>query len=480
MARHSFPPVIVSDIVAALGATARIDGPESTVVTGITQSSGDVRPGDLFCCVRGGTHDGHRFAHDALAAGATALLVDSEIGIVPPTVTVIHVENVRPVLGAIASSVFGHPSRSLRMVGVTGTNGKTSTVEMIGSILRAAGRKVLVMGTLTGVRTTPEAIDLHASLADAVRDGVQDVVMEVSSHALDQDRVRGVTFAAGVITNVTRDHLDYHGTEEAYFAAKAKLFEPGLSERGVVNRDDPRCRLIHDVGAIPMLTFGLDDARDAVVEVDHVEFTWRSRRVVLHMGGAFTVSNALAAITTAIDVLGVDMDAVVRGCESMTGVRGRFESVANDSGVSVVVDYAHTPDGLQSVLSSARSVTEGRVIVVFGCGGERDQGKRPLMGAVASEHADEVWVTSDNPRGEDPEGIIDEIMAGASGAGHVHRKADRAEAIASAISGARRGDIVVVAGKGHEQTQEIRGVHTPFSDVDVARSALDAREGDAS
>lgn len=479
MARHSFPPVQVRDIVAVLGPTAGVVGDDSSIVTGITQDSGAVRAGDLFCCVRGRTHDGHRFAHDAIAAGATALLVDSEIGMVPRTVTVIHVENVRPVLGAVASLVFGNPAGSLRMIGVTGTNGKTSTVEMIGAILRADGRNVKVMGTLTGIRTTPEAIDLHALLAEAVRDGVRDVVMEVSSHALDQDRAKGITFAAGVITNVTRDHLDYHGTEEAYFAAKAKLFEPGISERGVVNRDDPRCRLLQDVGAIPMVSFGEDDAVDKVVTVDEVRFTWRGNRVVVPMGGNFTVLNALAAITTAHDVLGVDADVIVRGCQTVRGVSGRFESVPNDTGVSVVVDYAHTPDGLQSVLDSARSLTAGRVIVVFGCGGERDQGKRPLMGAVAAEHADEVWVTSDNPRGEDPESIIDEIIAGLSGVEHVHRQADRAEAIASAISGARRGDIVVIAGKGHEQTQEIRGVHTPFSDVDVARSALDAREGDA-
>ena len=451
-------------------------GNGSTVVSGLTQDSRSVEPGDVYCCVRGRSVDGHRFIPDAIQRGAVAVLVDSPVEIIDAGIVVVSVSNVREVLGLIASRAFAFPASSLTMVGITGTNGKTSTAEILASILRADGKKVAVFGTLTGERTTPEAIDLQAQLAEARDAGVTHVVMEVSSHALDQARVKGIEFAVGVLTNITRDHLDYHGTEENYFAAKAKLFEPGVSRIGVVNSDDLRGRLLMDVGAIPMRSYSHGDALDPVVMVSRVEFTWNGVKFSIPMGGRFTLMNSLAAITAA-DELQIPHDSMVAGCASLEGVPGRFESIANDLGIGIIVDYAHTPDGLAEVLTSARALSSERVIVVFGCGGNRDHGKRPLMGDVAHRLADVVIVTSDNPRTENPALIIEDVIAGMPQDHGAFMIIDRADAIASAISSARRGDIVVIAGKGHEATQDIGGVLTPFSDVEVAQTIVREKEG---
>lgn len=474
MSRQSCSEIEISLLVASVEAS--ISGNPSTVVSGLTQDSRSVQPGDLYCCVRGRTFDGHQFINDAVERGAVAVLVDSPVETIASHVVVISVPNVREVLGPIASAAFGNPASSLTMVGITGTNGKTSTAEILASILRAEGKKVVVFGTLTGERTTPEAIDLQAQLAEARDASITHVVMEVSSHALDQLRVKGIEFAVGVLTNITRDHLDYHGTEENYFAAKAKLFASGVSKVGVVNADDLRGRLLMDVGAIPMRAYSLDDAVDPVVLVSRVEFTWKGMKFSIPMGGRFTLMNALAAITAA-DELHVSREAMVAGCASLEGVPGRFESVPNDQGIGIVVDYAHTPDGLIEVLNSARALSTERVIVVFGCGGNRDHGKRPLMGEVAHRLADVVYVTSDNPRTENPELIIDDVLAGMPENHGAIAVVDRAEAITSAILGARRGDIVVIAGKGHESTQDIGGVLTPFSDVEVARLVVERKVG---
>jgi UDP-N-acetylmuramoyl-L-alanyl-D-glutamate--2,6-diaminopimelate ligase len=289
--------------------------------------------------------------------------------------------------------------------------------------------------------------------------------------------VSGVIFDLAVLTNVDRDHLDFHGTEEAYFAAKAKLFDPRQSLRGVVNIDDARGRLLRDVQPIEMTTFSMGDISDMVVEVDHVRFVWRNEVVEVPLGGIFTVMNALAALTAATE-MGVDHKMATRGLAMLSPITGRFESVPNSVGVGVIVDYAHTPEGLTVLLETSRTLAHERVIVVFGCGGDRDQGKRPLMGRIASELADVVVITSDNPRGENPESIIDEIMAGISQGQHaeIFREVDRSQAITSAISMAKHGDIVVLAGKGHELTQEVGGVQFPFSDVEKARDALRQKE----
>jgi UDP-N-acetylmuramoyl-L-alanyl-D-glutamate--2,6-diaminopimelate ligase len=475
VSRYSISPISASALSAATASSVVLSGADATI-SGITQDSRSVTEGDLFCCVRGESFDGHLFAHEAISRGASALLVDSPVEGVPESVAVMRVPNVRDVLGLYASAAFAFPSRALTTVGITGTNGKTSTASIIASILRADGKSVEVMGTLTNVRTTPEAIDLQAFLHDCVEKGVTHVVMEVSSHALDQHRVTGVMFDVAVFTNLSRDHLDYHKTDEAYFAAKAKLFTPQQSVLGVMNSDDPRGQLLLDVAAIPMVPFAQSDVSDATIRVDSVSFRWKDLVIALPMGGGFTLMNALAAIT-ACDQLGVPAEALIDGCASLGQIPGRFQSVPNELGFSVVVDYAHTPDGLQQVIESARAVCANKLIVVFGCGGDRDAGKRPLMGAAA-QGADIVIVTSDNPRSEDPAVIMEQIVRGISPEScEIHVEGDRARAIASAISMAGRGDIVVIAGKGHEATQEVAGVHYPFNDVDVAKSALSHKKG---
>ena len=470
-------PTPISLVALCAAVDAELKNADGVVVGGMSQDSRHVQPGDLYCCVRGEKFDGHQFVNQAIAAGAVALLVDNPLDNVPFGIAVVQVSDVRSVLGVIASEGFGHPSKTLTMVGITGTNGKTSTAAILGSILQADGRDVRVLGTLTGERTTPEAIALQSILCESVSNGVTHVVMEVSSHALHQGRVNGIQFAVSVFTNFARDHLDFHGTEENYFAAKALLFTPSLCKVGVINIDDPRGQLIVDVGNVQTIPFSREDATEVDLGVDYTRFIWRHTQLVVPMGGKFTLMNALAAATAA-DVLEVPLTSIAQGCSSLIPVSGRFESVKNDLGIGVIVDYAHTPDGLAEVLSTARELTTGDVITVFGCGGNRDHGKRPLMGEIAARMATRVYVTSDNPRNEDPQMIVDEILSGISEPKRsaVHVEIDRAIAITSAISVARRGDIVVIAGKGHETTQEINGVLSPFSDVRIAAQALEERK----
>jgi UDP-N-acetylmuramoyl-L-alanyl-D-glutamate--2,6-diaminopimelate ligase len=362
------------------------------------------------------------------------------------------------------------------MTGITGTNGKTSTAYILGEILKANGSTVLIVGTLTGERTTPEAIDLQHQLREFADAGGTHVVMEVSSHGLAMGRVNAILFDVAVFTNLGRDHLDFHGTYENYFAAKAQLFTPALAQHAVINADDKHGQLLIDVCEVGVTTFGRADADDVRVDVGSVDFGWNSLAVHLSMGGEFSLYNALAAMTAA-QILGVPDSVIVNGCMQVAGVPGRFQSVSNDDGIGVVVDYAHTPESLEGVLHSARLLTDGRIIVVFGCGGDRDAGKRSVMGEIASRLSDVVYVTSDNPRSEDPSAIIEEIMKGTkSNTAVVQSNVDRAEAIHIAVSEARIGDIVVIAGKGHESTQETRGVVVPFDDVEVARMALLSRK----
>jgi len=476
VSRYLVAPIKVEDLISSVD-TVVVHNPD-VVISGITQDSREVHPGDLYCCIKGDSFDGHAFAGDAIAGGAVALLVENNLENIPEGVAVIKVHSVREVVGAIASKAFGEPSTKLTVVGITGTNGKTSTAAMLSTILVHAGFTVNTVGTLTGERTTPEAIDLHALFHQNVKDGVTHVVMEVSSHALALHRVTGMTFDIAVLTNVGRDHLDFHGTEEAYFAAKAKLFNPRQSRRGVINIDDARGRLLLDVQPIEMVTFSLGDITEITVEFDHVSFLWRNEVVDVPLGGIFTVMNALAALTAAYE-MGLDAQVVAKGLKDMTPITGRFESVDNDMGIGVIVDYAHTPEGLSVLLETTRGLTQGRVVVVFGCGGNRDQGKRPLMGRIAAELADVVVITSDNPRNENPDVIIEQIMSGiaSDSPGQVFCEVDRNAAITSAISMAKHGDIVVLAGKGHEMTQEVNGVLYPFSDMEKAQDALRGRKG---
>jgi UDP-N-acetylmuramoyl-L-alanyl-D-glutamate--2,6-diaminopimelate ligase len=450
----------------------------AVAVTGVTHDSRAVEQGALFCCIRGERADGHAFAADAVEAGAVAVLAEHEVH-APGAVQVI-VADTRRAMGPMAAAFYGDPSRSLSVVGITGTGGKTTTTHLLGSVFEAADRPAGVIGTLTGERTTPEAPELQRLLAAFREEGKQAVVMEVSSHALAFHRVDGTWFEVAVFTNLSRDHLDFHHTMEEYFAAKARLFTPQLAGRAVVNLDDPRGRLLADAAVVPTVGYSLADADAVEIGAAESRFRWRGAELRVPLGGRFNVSNALAAATAAAE-LGIDPATIAAGLDAAAPVPGRFELVEAGQPFRVVVDYSHKPDGLVQVLQTAREVAadDGRVLVMFGCGGDRDRTKRPHMGAVASELADLVVVTSDNPRSEDPQAIIAEIVAGITdpsareAEGTLVVEPDRRTAIAAALDRARPGDVVVLAGKGHETTQTIGDRVVPFDDREVARRLLE-------
>ncbi|HVM01727.1 MAG TPA: UDP-N-acetylmuramoyl-L-alanyl-D-glutamate--2,6-diaminopimelate ligase [Acidimicrobiales bacterium] len=446
--------------------------PASVEVASVAHDSRAVRPGALFCCLRGASFDGHDFAPAAVEAGAVALLCER---LLPVGVVQARVADARVAMAPAAAAAAGHPSRRLEVVGITGTNGKTTTAELLAAVLRAAGRPTGVIGTLTGPRTTPEAPDLQAALAAQLAAGARAVALEVSSDALVQHRVDATWFGAVAFTNLSPEHLNTHGDMESYFGAKASLFDPGRAPLGVVNADDAWGRRLLDAAPLPaMVPYSLAAAEGLELGPFGARFAWEGRPVALRLGGRFNVSNALCAATVARE-LGVAAEAVAEGLSSFAGVPGRFERVAAGQPFAVVVDYAHTPAALEQVLEAARAEAgEGRVLVVFGCGGERDRAKRPLMGAAAARLADVVVLTSDNPRGEDPGAILDEVRAGAAGARSLVVEPDRRAAIAGAIAGAAPGDVVVVAGKGHEAGQTAGGRTEPFDDRRVARAALAA------
>jgi UDP-N-acetylmuramoyl-L-alanyl-D-glutamate--2,6-diaminopimelate ligase len=457
--------------LSELGLLATVIGDSATEVVALTMDSRRVTPCTLFACVPGQTRDGHDFASAAVAGGATALLTERALELNVPQLVV---SSVRRALGPVADAFYGHPSRGLTVVGVTGTNGKTTTCALLQGVLEAHGWVTDTIGTLTQSRTTPEAPDLQEHLAAWWRGGGQAVAMEVSSHALAQHRVDAVRFAAGVFTNLTPEHLDYHRSMGDYFAAKALLFEPGRVGVAVVNRADEwgqRLLTLLAKRSVPVETFAPEDAGDIKVAAGDSRFTWENQRITIQLGGRFNVVNALAAAACA-RALGVPPETVAEGLSSIPGVRGRFESVDAGQPFAVLVDYAHTPDGLTQALRSAREFTTGRVLVVFGAGGDRDHDKRPLMGATASQLADLAVVTSDNPRSEDPDAIIEQVVAGVSDRDNVVVEPDRAAAISTALAMAQAGDAVLVAGKGHEAGQEIGGRLLPFDDVETVRTAL--------
>jgi UDP-N-acetylmuramoyl-L-alanyl-D-glutamate--2,6-diaminopimelate ligase len=449
-----------------------LDGSESDVsVSGVVQDSRAVQAGSLFCCVRGEHVDGHDFATRAVDQGAVALLVDHVLDVdVPQIVT----SDTRSATGHLAAAFWGRPSSALTMVGVTGTNGKTTTTSFIAAVLEAAGMPTGVIGTLTGKHTTPESTDLQPQLA-AFRDGgKRAVVMEVSSHALALDRVAGCRYDVGVFTNLGRDHLDLHGTLDAYFAAKARLFEPGVTEHGVTNLDDTHGAALFGTTDIRWTGYSRRSISDVRVTPTEHSYRWEGEVVVVHVGGEFNVMNSLAA-ATACRALGISPSTIARGLAAAPPVPGRFEPVRAGQPFDVIVDYAHTPDGLGAALGAARSALDGgRLIVVFGCGGDRDREKRPQMGLVASTLADRVVVTSDNPRSEDPDSIINAIISGVPGdyRDRVVSDPDRRRAFSLAFQQARPGDVVVIAGKGHETTQTIGDRILPFDDRAVARAVL--------
>ncbi|MBE0477291.1 MAG: UDP-N-acetylmuramoyl-L-alanyl-D-glutamate--2,6-diaminopimelate ligase [Coriobacteriia bacterium] len=460
-------------------------GDADTPVTGIAYRSDAVRPGEAFFCIPGFDHDGHDFAGDALAHGAAALVVERPLGVPAPQAVV---PRTRPALSLAAARVHGHPSRSLDVVGVTGTNGKTTTTYLVESILRVAGRNPGLLGTvetrvggrrLVSARTTPESADLQRLLAEMAADGADAAVMEVSSHAIDLHRVDAVRFAVAAFTNLSQDHLDFHHTIEEYFSVKKRLFTDGEVGTAVLNVDDPYCAAVAaERGGV---TVGRDPEADvrAVCERPGARGTvftllagGHEHVVDLPLPGAYNVSNALVAAGCAL-ALGVTGEDVARGLSSAGQVPGRLERVEAGQPFGVLVDYAHTPDGLQKALAAVRDVTAGRVLAVFGCGGDRDPEKRPLMGEAAGRLADFVVVTSDNPRSEDPVGIILQIEDGlrAAGAAYV-AEVDRRRAIRHALSAAEPGDTVLIAGKGHEDYQVFADRTIHFDDREVAREEL--------
>jgi UDP-N-acetylmuramoyl-L-alanyl-D-glutamate--2,6-diaminopimelate ligase len=448
-----------------------VAGPvEGVELTFVTHDSRQAVPGSLFCCLPGRRSDGHRHAVEAVSRGAVAILCERTLDV---AATQVLVADARLQMGRAAAAFWGHPSRRLEVVGVTGTNGKTTTTWLLRAILETAGRPTGIIGTLAGALTTPESPDLQASLAGMVDRATVAVAMEVSSHALAQARVEGVHFSVAVFTNLSRDHLDFHRSMEEYFAVKARLFEPERAAAAVVNVDDPHGRLLLDTARIPVRSFSLSDVGDLEVSLEGSTGTWRGRRLHLPLGGIANVANALAAAGAALE-LGLDEGAVVDGLATAGSVPGRYQLIECGQPFRVVVDYAHTPDALEQLLVAARAGRTGRVLVVFGCGGDRDMDKRPLMGRVAATLADVVVVTSDNPRQEDPGAILADVVAGASGPGDVRTELDRRTAIAGALALAGPGDVVLVAGKGHETVQTIGTSSLSFDDREVVAEELAA------
>jgi UDP-N-acetylmuramoyl-L-alanyl-D-glutamate--2,6-diaminopimelate ligase len=472
--------------------------PAATDVAAITHDSRAVTPGALFCCLPGRRADGHDFAPQVVAAGATALLCERPLAV---DVTQVIVPSTRAAMAPLAAAFHGHPSRRMAVVGVTGTNGKTTTTHLLAAVLRAAGRPTELIGTLSGTLsgtpggeppagpgtassaasppgpagpgTTPEAPELQARLARMAAEGTAAVAMEVSSHALAQHRVDATWFTVAVFTNLSQDHLDFHASMEDYFAAKASLFTAERAAVAVVNADDPWGRRLLAGTAIPTRPFSLDDAAGLDVGVI-TTFRWEGHPVRLHLGGVFNAANALAAATAARE-LGVDGATVADGLSSIPSVPGRFEVVDAGQPFTVVVDYAHSPDSLEQVLVASRreaTAGDGRVVVVFGCGGDRDRGKRPAMGEVATRLSDLAVLTSDNPRSEDPLAIIAQVQAGVTRPDVLVVEPDRRAAIALALAEARPGDVVVVAGKGHEATQVTGDRVVAFDDRAVVRAEL--------
>jgi UDP-N-acetylmuramoyl-L-alanyl-D-glutamate--2,6-diaminopimelate ligase len=446
-----------------------VDGPvEGVEVTSVTHDSRQVKPGALFCCLPGRRSDGHRYAAQAVDSGAVALLAERAVDVSP---TQVLVADARLQMARAAAAFWGHPSRRLDVVGVTGTNGKTTTTWLLRAILEAAGRPTGMIGTLAGALTTPESTDLQAELAGMAAQGKAAVAMEVSSHALAQARVESIRFSVAVFTNLGRDHLDFHRSMEDYFAVKARLFDPERAAAAVVNVDDPHGRLLLETARVPARSFSLGDLSDLRTGLEGSTATWRDRRLHVPLGGLANVANALAAAGAALE-LGVEEDAIVEGLATAEPVPGRYQRIDRGQPFSVVVDYAHTPDALEQLLVAARSSGGGRVVVVFGCGGDRDREKRPLMGRVAATLADVAIITSDNPRHEEPRTVLADVVAGASGPGQISTEVDRRTAIARALSLAAAGDVVLVAGKGHETSQTVGSRRVDFDDRVVVAEEL--------
>jgi UDP-N-acetylmuramoyl-L-alanyl-D-glutamate--2,6-diaminopimelate ligase len=463
--------MLLSELAMATG--LRYEG-EDTDICSIEYDSRRVKKGSLFCCIVGAMFDGHSFAQSALDSGATALLVERKLPLPAPQIVV---KNARKAMAEMAAAFYGYPQREMMMLGVTGTNGKTTTTYMVKAI--GTIRNLIGNESIHTDRTTPESVDLFRILRMMADAHVDLVVMETSSHALEQFRVHGIKFDVGLFTNLTQDHLDYHKSFDNYLAAKKTLFLN--SKKAVINVDDPYSGRMMEGLAIPIMTFGVRDradisATDIDITTDGVRFDLHTPEgeVFLNLAipGLFSVFNAMGAAGMAL-AGGMKLSAVKAGLESLTSVSGRLEPVKTNRDFSVFVDYAHTPDALENVLKTVQQFAKGRVICVFGCGGDRDRAKRPIMGEIAGRFSELAVITSDNPRTEDPMAIIETIEEGVKRSGTKYAVIEnRKEAIRYALSVAQGDDVIMIAGKGHENYQEIKGTKYHFDDKEIVEELL--------
>lgn len=482
---------------AAHDYVARVVGDPSIAVTDVVYDARAVTPGTLFCAIPGQVTDGHLFIPEALDRGAAALMVSRSVEMPVPQIVV---SDPRRAMALAAAEFAGRPADHMTMLGVTGTNGKTTTAYLLATILEKTGHKTGLIGTVEtrigdrarpGVRTTPESVDLQKLLAEMRAAAVTAVAMEVTSHGLALGRIEGLRFAAAGFTNLSQDHLDFHASMDDYFAAKSSLFDPARVRAGAINIDDPYGEKLIANATVPCIGFGLSTqadvrATDVRLGPANTSFTLVTPKDSVAVNnplvGHFNVINCLAAAAISLQAE-IHLDAIVAGLNEAPSIPGRFESIDRGQPFTVVVDYAHTPDSLDNVLAAARPLADlhgGRVLVAFGCGGDRDRAKRPLMGTAAARRADIVVVTSDNPRSEDPDAIIGEIIEGVIAArsnGPDHVDADRRNAIEWVLRAARPGDIVVIAGKGHETGQTFADLTIPFDDRVVAGELLEHLNG---
>lgn len=459
-------------------------------ITGVTNDSRKVQPGFLYTAVRGTVTDGHNYCASALEKGAGAIVVDHDLGLEKQVI----VPDTAKAYSLLCAAWFGHPARQLKLAGITGTNGKTSSTTILRDVLEHAGHKAGLIGTIQieydgktfpNPNTTPDSWLFQKTLRDMVDAGCDFAVTEVSSHALVQQRLYGCEFAAAAFTNLTQDHLDYHKTMEAYFQAKTMLF--GYAKKRVVNIHDPYGKRVAEMFPDGLTTFSVSDpkadlfADEIQNRPDSVHFTlhYQGGAYPVHFAipGSYSVENALTAIGMAL-ALEVPLEKVLEAVEAVRGICGRSEVLYSDSHMTVMRDYAHTPDGIVNILSSIRSYSKGRVVAVFGCGGDRDKTKRPKMAAAAEQYADFLVVTSDNPRSEDPDAIIDDVLAGLSPKANYIRITDRRAAIDYALTHAREGDIIVLLGKGHETYQILKDKTIHFDEKEVVEQLLEEHKGE--
>ncbi len=454
-------------------------------IFGITSNSKEVKEGYAFVCINGAVVDGHAFAQDAYDKKASVIICERDLGLDNQIV----LPNTREIFANMCAIWFGNPSKKLRVVGVTGTNGKTSVTYMLKSILESAGHKVGLIGTIQNMvgekvieskNTTPGTYEINRLFADMVADGCDFVVMEVSSHALDQERIYGIQFETAIFTNLTQDHLDYHKTMENYLSCKKRLFT--MCKTAVINKDDEYASMLTEGLSCKIITYSLGNDADysakgvkyKPAEINYELVSDSSiNHICVKIGGKFTVYNSLAVAVCAL-ALGIGIDDISKGLFEMSGVKGRAEVVPTNKDYTIIIDYAHTPDGLKNILNTFKECEKNRLIVLFGCGGDRDKTKRPIMGSVAIHNADFVIVTSDNPRSENPTAIIDDILEGTKGS-NVPIKVieNRIDAINYAVSIATKGDIIVLAGKGHETYQILNTGTIHLDEREVVAKALE-------